>query len=228
MIQHDEHVKTHELYRQVLRKQPYLDSGVRGWLRTTAIAEHWRVAGWYSVDDLFQDGFICYCKCRNAYTLSVPEPGDRPDGYKHQNLFTADPTEMQRKHFMNLVQRAFYNHIYTLSMRYPITREQPFAEITLEGSDEPVTAEELLAPEPEGISALVAVLQAPTEIGDAITKLINDGIDGGRYLRSRLRRTASGRIVRGKYELRETTEEHFARVVGDPELPQRVRAYLLS
>jgi len=94
----------------------YFDAGLRGWLKTTAVKEHWRVASWYSVEDLVQDGYVCYCKCRDRYTLAVPQPGDRPDGYAHQNLFTDQPNEKQRKHFMSLVQRAFYNHIYTLSM----------------------------------------------------------------------------------------------------------------
>ncbi len=30
---------------------------------------------WYLLDDLVQDGYLCYLKCRNKYALSEPEPG---------------------------------------------------------------------------------------------------------------------------------------------------------
>lgn len=227
--QHDEHVKFFDVYQYLKRNQVYLDTGVWGWLKSTAIAEHWRVAGWYSADDLFQDGFICYCKCRDRYTMRYPDPGDRPDGFAHQNLFTKTPSESQRKHFMNLLQRTFHNHIYTLALRYPATREEPVSALTVGESDDPVTMEELMASEPEGISALVAVLHAPTEIADAIVKLVNDGIDGGKYLRSRLRVSPDGKRVRTvRRAIRETTPEHMARILGDPELPAKTLAYILS
>lgn len=208
-------------------KDVYFDAGLQGWLTTTARAEYWRVASWYSVDDLIQDGYICYCKCRDRYTLALPEAGERPDGYKHQNLFTDNPTPVQRKHFMALVQRAFFNHIYTLSTRYPATREQPLAALSTEG-DEPLTMEELLPPQPEETSVLIALLQAPTEISEAIIKLVNDGIDGGNYLRSRLR-DRNGRVqIVSRRALRETTGQRMTRVLGDPDLGRQTMTYLLS
>ena len=204
----------------------YFDSGLRGWLKTTAVAEHWRVASWYSVDDLVQDGYICYFKCRDRYTLGPPKPG-RQALHPESGLPGPYPNDAQRRHFMSLVQRAFYNHIYTLAMRYPATQEQPMAAVsTVDG--EPVSMEELLPPQPEETSALIAVLQAPAEIGDAILKLVNDGIDGSRYLRSRLRVGPDGRITRGRRAIRETTEQHMGRILGDPELPKKTLAYLLS
>lgn len=209
-------------------KDAYFDAGLRGWLRSTSVAEAWRVAGWYTADDLYQDGFICYCKCRDRYTLALPAPGDRPDGYAHQNLFTDNPNAKQRRHFMNLVQRTFYNHIYTLSTRYPANKEQPLAALSLGDADEPATLEELLPPEPEEISALVALIHAPTEIAEAVVKLVNDGIDGGKYLRSRLRISSDGRVTIGKRAIRETTDQRMARVVGDPELVEKTLAYILA
>jgi hypothetical protein len=209
-------------------KDVYFDAGLRGWLRRTSVKEAWRVAGWYTADDLYQDGFICYCKCRDRYTLALPAPGDRPDGYAYQNLFTDTPNAQQRRHFMNLVQRTFYNHLYTLASRYPTTREQPLASLSKGETDEPLSLEELLPPEPEEISALVALLHAPTEIADAVVKLVNDGIDGGKYLRSRLRVSQDGRVTLGKRSLRETTDQRMARVVGDPELAGKTMTYILS
>jgi hypothetical protein len=207
-------------------KDAYFDSGLQGWLKTTAKAEHWRVAGWYTVDDLVQDGYICYCKCRDKYTLARPAPGERPDGYAHQDLCTDTPSSAQRKHFMALVQRAFYNHLYTLAVRYPATREQPLAMFSVENG-EPLSMEELLPPQPEETSALIAVLYAPTEISEAIVKLVNDGIDGGKFLRSRLRRN-NGRVTIGRRALRETTQQRMVRILGDSELYDKTLAYLLT
>jgi hypothetical protein len=209
-------------------KDVFFDAGLRGWLRSTSVAEAWRVAGWYTADDLYQDGFICYCKCRDKYTLALPAPGDRPDGYAHQNLFTDTPNERQRRHFMNLVQRTFYNHIYTLSRRHPAALEQPLSSLSRGESDEPLTLEELMPAEPEEISALVALLHAPTEIADAVVKLVNDGIDGGKFIRSRLRVSKDGRVTIGKRALRETTDQRMTRVVGDPELVGKTLAYILA
>lgn len=204
----------------------YFDAGLRGWLRVTSVAEAWRFAGWYTADDLYQEGFICYCKCRDKYTLALPVPGNRPDGYAHQNLFTTTPDDKQRRHFMVLVQRTFFNHIYTLSRRYPAAKEQPLSSLSRGDSDEPLTMEELLPPEPEEISALVALLHAPTEIADAVVKLVNDGLDGGKFLRSRLRERPNGQVRIGKLALRETSSQRMTRVLGDSELAGKTMAYI--
>jgi hypothetical protein len=197
----------------------YFDSGLQGWLKRTAKTEHWRVAGWQSVEDLVQEGYICYCKCRDRYTLGAPDLG-------HQDLCTDTPNSAQRKHFMSLVQRSFYNRVYTLAMRYPATREQPLTMCSNERG-EPLSIEDSLPPQPEEISVLIAVLHAPTEISEAIVKLVNDGVDGSKYLRSRLR-TNNGRVTLGRRALRETTQQHLVRILGDDELPQKVLAYLLA
>jgi hypothetical protein len=203
-------------------KDVYFDSGLEGWLKRTAKTEHWRVAGWYSVDDLVGDGYVCYCKCRNKYTLGPPDPGAQD-----LRVFGSDtPNKDQRKHFMALVQRSFYNRLYTLAVRYPATREQPLAMCSNENG-EPLTMDELLPAQPEEISALIAVLHAPTEIGEAIVKLVNDGVDGSRYVRSRLRRS-NGRVTLGRRALRETTQQHMVRILGDDDLLQKTLEYLLT
>ena len=202
-------------------KDTYFDSGLRGWLRLTANEEHWRVAGWMTADDLYQEGFVCYCKCRDRYTLGPPKPG-------FQNLFTDTPNEAQRRHFMSLLQRAFYNKIYTLAQQYPAAREVPISNVSIDDTDEPVTFEELIPAEPEGATALIAVLHAPSEIAEAIAKLVQDSIDGGKYLKSRLVRLPSGRVRIGRVAIRETNRERHARILGDPTLTDKVSSYLDS
>lgn len=201
-----------------MAKDVYFDQGMQGWIRNTARRELWRMAGWYGYEDLVQDGFVCYCKCRDKYALKEPDPGEKP-------LNTETPTELQRRHFMALVQRTFYNHIMTLSARFAISREDTLSGVTEEG--DPLSLEHLMPPQSEEVSVIFTVLQAPAEIGEAIAKLISDSIDGEQYLRSRLRRH-SGRVRRGRRAIRETTDERLTRVVGDVDLPKQVLTYLLS
>jgi hypothetical protein len=203
----------------MLVKEVYFDAGLQGWIKNTARREHWRMAKWYELSDLIQDGFLCYCKCRDKYTRGPPEPG-------FQALNTEHPTDAQRRHFMNLVQRAYFNHIMTLSSRFAAASEEPVSQLAT-GDDEVATLESLLPPQSEEASLLMALKQAPAEISDAIRRLINDGLDGGEYLRSRLRER-DGRVTRGRRALRETTSAYLARVLGDPDLSKRTMAYLLS
>lgn len=228
---------------EIVRKlrDVYFDLALQIWIKNKARQERWRVAGWYSVGDLEQDGYICYCKCRDKYTTAPPEPGDRPDGFAHQDLFTlvdGQPNEIQRRHFMSLVQRAFINHISTLSSNYPISKEEPVDCSVIE--DSVSILEGLAPPVPEETTVLMALANAPTEISSAISVLISDGLEGQAYLRSKLHNTlvvskhASGgvsvstRTVRGRRALRETTVERFQRLLGDGEVERKTVAYLYS
>lgn len=46
---------------------PLLDAGVRGLVVNMAKKNFWRVANWYEIDDLIQDGYMCWAKVRQAY-----------------------------------------------------------------------------------------------------------------------------------------------------------------
>jgi hypothetical protein len=210
----------------------YFDEILRSWITSYARSQRWRIAGWYSVKDLIQDGYICYCKCRDAYTLGEPDPTAVHD------LNTNTPNKSQRRHFMALVQTAFKNHIHTLSTRYMVNREEP---IDCPSSMDSVTMlEDMAPPQLEETSVLMALASAPAEIGEAIGKLISDGLDGEQYLRTRLRRqivitkhstggvSTSIRVTRGRRALRETTTEYFQRVLGDGDILRKTGAYIHS
>lgn len=204
----------------------YFDEGLERWIKATAWQEKWRVPSWYKIEDLIQDGYICYCKCRNNYTMALPEAGDREDGFKHGNLCTDTPTVVQRKHFMALVQRAFYNHITTLANKASDCQEDVECDLT-PTNDESIGLDAVAPPVPEDISLLVALYNAPAEIIEAIGKLIEDGKDGERYIRSRLRES-NGRVKRGRKALRETTSQRLTRVLGDPDLAEKTKQFILS
>lgn len=197
----------------------YLDKMLINWIKGTARRERWRFAGWYDISDLIQEGYVCYCKCRDRYTLSAPsKPG-------FQDLNTDTPSSEQRRHFMALVQTAFHNHLTTLAVKCPALQEAPVDCSVMD--DSMVVLEGLLPPQPEEASVLAALVTAPSEIGEAIGKLMSDGLEGEAFLRSRLRKRGD-RVVRGRRALRETTTAYFQRLLGDGELPKKASAYLYS
>lgn len=64
---------------------------VVGWIYNHAGRNFWRIAAWYELDDLINDGLAIAYKCQVRYGVS----GE-----------SIDPP-----HFMSLVKRAFHNHI---------------------------------------------------------------------------------------------------------------------
>jgi hypothetical protein len=196
----------------------YYDDGLRRWIEAKAREEHWRLRSWMDVDDLVQDGYICYLRCRRAYTMGPPKPG-------FQDLRAIDGvlSQDQRKHFMALVQRAFGNHIMSLSSKFASCPEQVLADV-IPANAESMELDDLAPAQPEEMSIAMVIAQAPAEIGEAIGKLLQDGLDA--YSRSRLR-TYNGRVRRGRRALRETTSQRLARVLGDPRMYERVKEYLL-
>jgi len=193
------------------QKDTFLDDGLRGWLSNTARKEHWRMALWYSLDDLEQDGYLCYMKCVRAYP---------------QISGIENPTHGERKWFMALVQTAYRNHIMTLAGKFAIGKEETVPDVA--STDERGgSLEELMPPASEVASILLTLKNAPAEIRDAIDKLLQDGLDGGEYLRSQLYRDGT-RLRRSRRPRRETTKDYFERVTGVVDLPNKLREYLFG
>lgn len=194
-----------------MSKDPYLDSGMRGWLINKAKAEYWRMAGWYSLEDLAQDGLVCYLKCKRAY----------PDLANIEN-----PTKGQRKWFMSLVQTTFHNHIMTLGGKFAIGKEDTVPDVS-SVDDRGGSLESLMPPQLEEASVIFALRNAPAEIRDAVDRLLQDGLDGGTYLRSQLYKDGTRLRWRRRFR-RETTSEYFERITGVADLPNKLRAYLFA
>lgn len=195
---------------------PYLDAGLRGWIKNTARREHWRVASWYSVEDLEQDGYLCYSKCWAKYRKEVH---GKPSNY----FDVPNPTKTQRRWFMMLVQRAFYNHIMTLHRRAALTSEDALSQVS-DPTDSVAQAFERIAPPvAEEASLFLALAKAPTELLEVLEKLVLDGCDGGAYLR---RRVLNPNGKPGKQTVRETSVQYWERVTGVPDLTERLADYL--
>lgn len=87
-----------------------LDRPLVRWIYSTARKHYWRVAHWYELEDLIQDGMLIYSKCHQRYAKVAAN----------------------QQHFMALVQTAFMRHITTLA-RARKTREgkQSFVDVAL-------------------------------------------------------------------------------------------------
>ena len=71
-----------------------LPKPIIGWIVKHATKNFWRVADWYDLDDLVQDGLLCAYKCKDRYG----EPG----------------VDIDPPHFMSLVKTTFHRHIAEL------------------------------------------------------------------------------------------------------------------
>lgn len=93
-------------------RQHRLDKGLKGWIVNYARQNYWRVASYYELEDLIQDGYVCYCKCNERY------------GHVRDQA-----------HFMALVKTTFFRHIIDLSNNrtesIEITLVEPEALATL-------------------------------------------------------------------------------------------------
>jgi hypothetical protein len=92
----------------------YMDEGLERWLFATANRNYWRVAKWYDLDDLIQDGYLCYHKCLKKYG---------------QLRRKKRPQKDDRRNFMALVKRTYENHIHDLASRRTLQKERAVSQI---------------------------------------------------------------------------------------------------
>src|ERR1043166_3474936 len=167
----------------------YMDEGLKRWIHSTDRQNLWKVGAWYDLDDLVQDGYMVYCKCLKNF-----KKGDNPEN--------EEPAR-----FMAYFKFAFMNHLRDLANSRTRTLDNSFSDVSTE-RDEEVAALEI--PFHEEASLHMALVQAPKEIVEVLSVLVQDAKDAGSYLRTRLRKrkTANGstRLVKGRAKLRETTQ----------------------
>jgi len=177
----------------------YLDEGMRGWIVNTALKEHWRVEQLTEVDDLIQDGYLCYAKCRNRYI------GKKTS---HTYLPPKHPTKDNLRHFQSLVKTAFMNHIFTLAAKHKGVNVYAVSQVKKqETTADNAVWDKFLPQQPEQASLFSLVANAPEEIKQLVTLLVSDGLDLLKFERRR----------KGRRALRETNNEFYCRILGiDP------------
>ncbi len=111
-----------------------MDEGARRWMLKTAHTNYWRMCSWYDIDDLIQDGYMCYWRIRRRY----PQATDKP-------------------HIMQLFMRTFTNYIHDLAK----TRRCVDAELWF--ADSLGNCEQMTAPAhaPRHVGKLVDALISP-------------------------------------------------------------------
>lgn len=146
-----------------MSKEAYFDRSMRGWICNIAAKEHRRLSRWYEIEDLIQEGYLCFCRCWDKY----------------QDMFdVANPSKQQRRHFMSLVQTTFLNHLKNMIKH--IKHEQRVNYIG-DMQNMTWTIDEVA-------TVLLMLRQAPAEIRDVVEKLVSD-FEPGPYRR---RKTGPG------------------------------------
>jgi hypothetical protein len=200
------------------KADPYLDAGLRGWLVNAVHKHHWKVASWFDFDDLLQEGYLCFAKCRARFEPMHPE-------------FEAHDED--RRRFMAYFQMAFNNRITDLQQN-PRSKLQEIGYAQLSDTQaEGIEAWTESAAELSDASLATLLANAPAEIADMLKQILLDGVADVPYLRTRLRKkflpgVATPRIVKGKRKIRETTEEHYDRCLGQSGVITKLRDYFLG
>lgn len=123
-----------------------LDKGMRGWIVNFAVKNHWRVAAWMDVEDLVQEGYLCYAKCLDRYG-----------------------TDLVQRHFMALVQQSFQNRVHNLAAKRTRTIDAPVASY-----DAGDVSEVCEGVEPEEGTLATLVRSLPRELSELLQTLLGD------------------------------------------------------
>lgn len=116
----------------------HLDSTTKNWLFKFARKNYWRVASWYDLADLIQDGYMVFYRVLEKYRGRL------------QN----------RAHLMRLFQVAFANHIHNISTKRTKTLEVLLDDL---GPDAGDLADHILQSSEDADMALV-LAGAPREV----------------------------------------------------------------
>lgn len=205
---------------------PYLDAGMEGFIRNLASKEYWRVADWYGRDrdcgleDLIQDGYLCFARCRRRY---VEVLGTLPP----------DPAPDHLRMMMHLVKTAFGRYIkFVIAEKMRWGHEEVASQLG-DGRPQSDPWESLLPAQPEDASLRTLLLSLPSELQQLVVLLAGDGAEVLGFERSRLERRVlpSGSVRlqrRGRRRLRETTNEYYCRLLGLDPVEVDVRGHLES
>lgn len=167
----------------------YFDEGMRLWIIQTARSNHWRVASWCDLEDLIQDGYLCYCKCAAKYPFLMS---------RHR------PSREDKRHFMALLQVSYLHHITDLANDKTESPKE-YCVSQLGSAEEGADIWEHISPRTEAEVFFNLLLEkAPKEVRALIDLLIGD-----------VTRAVSYRREGG---VRETSNEYYCRLLRlDPE-----------
>lgn len=147
-----------------------MDEGAKRWLLKAARKNFWRVARWYDLDDLIQEGYEVYYETIKRY----PDATDPP-------------------HRMAMFKLLFASRVNDLANK----RTRGAAEVLawdVSSRSDPGRLESIMdaiAAPSSAADAMPLLAHAPQHVRDAVALLTSD--EGARRMRSRYRRAADGR-----------------------------------
>lgn len=172
-----------------------MDRGARAWLIVVAVDNFWRVAKWYELPDLIQDGYMVWARVVKKYEVDAGRVRSRP-------------------HLMRLFKTAYLNHINDLSNAKTRALLEVLVGDLVGDVDDPWDVVGAICPDAEMQSCIA---EAPAIIGRVLSRLITCD---GRALRSLHRVAADG--TRGTLNSRLC---RMAGVDPDIDLVGELRAY---
>jgi len=189
-----------------------IDQGARAWLLKTARENFWRVSSWYDLDDLVQDGFLCYQRTIAKY--------EERDYVTKTGVVTKKSRRVRsRKHIMSLFQRTYINHINDLSKLRTINVVEHLAfDLVVDPAVEDIW--DVMSPEGSDLMDFEKLIgEAPKILRSLLQAIVADGSQFLLAAPYRVRRCG-----------RETTNERLCRLIGaDPakfDLATMLKQYL--
>jgi len=170
-----------------------------------------RVHG-YDLDDLIQEGFICYHICRERYTSPYSRGyNERPRfiegvGWERAYKLPDKPTEESQRHLTALVRTAFRNRLASLAHRHPTGVEVNASDLAADETAADAVWQASLPSEHAGAPMAILLRDVPWDIKQVLQILLNDAAEPYReWIRGRGKRM---------YVKRETTNDYFCRLLG--------------
>lgn len=164
-----------------------MDQGARHWLLRTAKLNLWRVATFYDLADLIQDGCLIWYKVVNHYEVKPNRQRLRP-------------------HLMALFKRSYMNHLHDLANERTALEEALVSDLILrsaETSEYDIWDRYVRAPE-DGLSHSQLLAEMEPVAKQALIMLESDA--GAEMMRRPYRRRLDG--------TRETTDERVSSLIG--------------
>jgi len=139
---------------------PWLDAGVQGLIKNMATKNFWRVAYWYELDDIIQDGYMVWTKVRRHY-----------------------PDITNIRHLTALFRTSYDRYIIDLSKKRTRLEEVAVSQLAAPDSDGTDEMEALLGVQHETTTVTMLMHSAPAELKQLWRFLTSE--DGRRRLRER-------------------------------------------
>lgn len=164
-----------------------MDEPARLWVIKHARENYWRVAAYYSLEDLIQDGFFTWYRVVSGQLSKGKRKAGDPVSMMHTYKYITD-----RPHIMALFKSAYHNHITDLANKR--TACSPFNHAVEDWMD---------APDDEVASAHLLISSAPEPVRKALALFTTDE---GRAEMSKPYLVKNGH--------RETTNERLSKLTG--------------